>query len=186
MIDTPVLNQLILDAFTGKMTWLAASEKHSLEDFLDAFRRARAVMQKTLDGLTDAQAAHVSICNPAWSLSETVTHLIFSQNFYHNQLLDITTSQLPHIVEAAKGFGEGSKRDVQAEVLRQMLRDATSQIDSAIAQTCVNSDPTRITMSPFFGRVSYQTWILLLLAHEVDHVRQAIVMRRMARAAVGG
>jgi hypothetical protein len=30
VIDTPVLNQLILDAFTGKMSWLAASEQHSL------------------------------------------------------------------------------------------------------------------------------------------------------------
>ncbi len=183
MIDIPVLNQLILDAFTGKTTWFEAGNKYSLADFIDSFRRTRAAMQKTIIDISDAQAAYHAEGNPAWSLSETVTHLVYSQNFYYNQLVDSATSDMPHIVEAAKGFGEGAKRNVPAAELRSMLDKATVIIYDAIDKTRINYRPTQLSSHPFFGKVGYQTWILLLLAHEVDHVRQAIVMRRLARAA---
>lgn len=113
---------------------------------------------------------------------------VYSQNFYYNQLLDITTSELPHILEAAKGFGEGAKIGRPATELRDNLVKATGVITAAIAQTRTNYDVARITDTGprFFGKVNYPTWILLLLGHEVDHVRQGIVMRRAARAAVPG
>src|SRR5258708_4051727 len=188
MIETAALNQLLLEAFSGKITWLEASTRYPLEAFIDSFHKTRAVLQKTVEGLTDAQVAFVIHGNPTWSISEMVTHLIFSQNFYYNALLDITTSELPHIVEAAKGFGEGAKTGIPAAVLCENLSKATSVINNAIAQTRTTYDPARITDTGprFFGRVNYPTWILLLLGHEVDHVRQGIVMRRAARAAVPG
>jgi hypothetical protein len=65
-----------------------------------------------------------------------------------------------------------------------MLDKATLVIAETIEKTRLNSEPSHITTHAFFGKVNYPTWILLLLAHEVDHVRQAIVMRRLARAAV--
>src|SRR5258708_3241842 len=188
MIETAALNQLLLEAFSGKITWLEASTRYPLEEFIDSFHRTRAVMQKTIDGLTDTQVAFVIHGNPTWSISEMVTHLIYTQNFYYNQLLDITTSELPHIVEAARGFGEGAKMGIPATVLGDNLSKATGVIRDAIAQTRTGFDPARITDtgSHFFGKVNYPTWILLLLGHEVDHVRQGIVMRRAARAAVPG
>src|SRR5437773_2119209 len=56
----------------------------------------------------------------------------YSQHFYHNQLLDITTSELPHIAEAAKGFGEGARRNLPAAELRNMLDAATVVIAETI------------------------------------------------------
>ncbi len=184
MIETAALNQLLFDAFTGKMTWLAASRQYSLPDFIDAFHRTRATMQKTLEDVTDAQVAYQAPTVPTWSLSETVTHLVYSQSFYYNALLEITSSQLPHIAEAARGFGEGSKQNIAAAVLRQMLLEATVLIDEGLAKTAATHDPTRVTRNPFFGDVDYATWVLLMLGHEVDHVRQSIVVRRLARAAL--
>lgn len=108
---------------------------------------------------------------------------VYSQAFYHNQLLEITTSDMPHIAEAAKGFGEGAKLDIHADELRIMLQQATEMIRLAIENTRAHHKPEHITSSVFFGKVNYQTWVLLLLGHEMDHVRQATLMRRLARAA---
>ena len=183
MIETQALNQLLLEAFSGKITWLQASTRYPLEEYIDSFHRTRALMEKTVSDMTDAQVAYAADANPTWSISEAVTHLIFSQNFYYNQLLEITTSELPHILEAAKGFGEGSKQNVPAEELRVNLRKATILINDAIEKTRVSHDTARVTRNPLFGDVNYETWILLLLGHEVDHIRQSILMRRLARAA---
>lgn len=100
--------------------------------------------------------------------------------------MEITSSQLPHIVEAAKGFGEGAKQAIPAAELRQMLSEATIVINNGIEQTRHNFDTTRTTQNPLFGEVNYATWVLLMLGHEIDHVRQSIVMRRLARAALPG
>lgn len=138
-------------------------------------------MERSLVDLTDAQAAFSSPAHSTWSISETITHLIFSQGFYHNKLLGISTSQLPHVVEAAKGFGEGAKPNVPVVELRAQLSEATTRIRLALEDTRNRHDPDQTEYSPFFDRCSYKTWVLLLLGHEVDHVRQLIMMRRLAR-----
>ncbi len=186
MIETADFNTLILNAFTGKTTWLWASQQYPLGDFIDTFHRTRASMQKTVDGLTDGQAAFHMDGVSTWSLSETITHLVFSQGFYHNALLDISDSGIPHITEAARGFGEGGRVNVPADELRTMLREATILINDAIEKTRITYDPALTTRNRFFGEVTYATWILLLTAHEVDHVRQSIVMRRYARTNLPG
>jgi hypothetical protein len=182
MLDSAILNQLIFDAFTGKMTWLHASTLHPLDDFIEAFYRTRASMQqRVLEGLTDGQAAFFSEKVATWSISETITHLVYSQNFYYNALLDITSSQLPHILEAARGFGEGAKHSVPADTLREMLQKATVLIRDAIEQTRHTYDVKRIVRNPLFGDTNYPTWVLLMLGHEVDHIRQSLAMRQLAR-----
>src|SRR5258707_10544821 len=175
MIETSVLNKLLLDAFSGEITWLEAATHHPLDEFIDSFFRTRAVMQKTIADLSDAQVAFIVPGNPMWSISEMVTHLIYSQNGYYNLLLDLAnTTELPHIVEAARGFGEGAKRDVPAAELRENLQKATDIIKEGIEKTRAKNDPTVMRESGLFGKVNYQTWLLLMLGHEVDHVRQGI------------
>ena len=186
MIETADFNTLILSAFTGKTTWLRASQQYTLDEFIDVFQRTRAAMQRTVDGLTDGQVAFHMNGVSTWSLSETVTHLVYSQGFYNNALLDITDAQIPHVVEAARGFGEGGRLNVPADKLIVMLRQATIQINETISQTRVVYKPAHTTHNLFFGEVTYATWVLLLTAHEVDHVRQSIVMRRYARIIVPG
>lgn len=182
MIDSSVLNPLTLKAFTGKTTWLEASTRFPLDEFIETFYATRPRMANALENLSDAQVAFASPVHPFWSISESITHLIYSQGFYLNKLLDISTSHLPHAVEAARGFGEGAKSDILAVQLRQRLAAATEQIHTAIEGTRLSHDPQKSEVNEFFGVCTYKTWVLLLLGHEVDHLRQVIAMRRVVRS----
>ena len=181
MINSEVLNPLLNSAFTREITWLEASTRFSLDEFIETFFHMRERIIENLDALTDDQAAYSSPAHPIWSISESITHLVYSQGFYHNKLVDISTSQIPHIVEAARGLGEGAKQGVPIQELRQKLFEATEQIQSAVEKTRKSHDPTKTENNPFFGICDYKTWILLLLAHEADHLRQIVAMRRLAR-----
>jgi hypothetical protein len=185
IIDTSALNALLLEAFKGNITWLEASKKFTLDDYIDTFYRTRETMAKTISELTDAQVAYLIPGDPMWSISEMVTHLVYTQNGYYNFLLDISAkTDIPHMAEAARGFGEGAQKEVPAEILRKSLSEATERMKNVIQLTRNNHDPEGIHDSKLFGNVNYTTWILLLLGHETDHVRQGIIMRRAARNAV--
>ena len=181
MIPFDVLNPLILSAFTKETTWLEASASHSLDEFIETFYATRLKTHEALNDLTDEQVSFASNVHPFWTISESITHLIYTQGFYHNKLLDISTSQLPHVVEAARGFGEGSKQNVPAKDLLVSLNTATERIQVIIEQTRDSHDPEKTEKNPAFGLCSYKTWILLLLAHEVDHLRQIVAMRKFSR-----
>lgn len=181
MIDSDVLTPVLLDGLTRKSTWLEASNRFALDDLIETFYATRKRVTETVAGLTDEQAAFASPVHPFWSISESITHLIYSQGFYHNKLLDIATSELPHVVEAARGMGEGAKPGIPAQELRRRLAAATGQIEAAIENTRHTYDPYKTETNDLFGVCNYQTWILLLLGHEVDHLRQIIAMRRLSR-----
>ena len=181
MITSDVLNPLLLSAFTKEITWLEASTRFSLDEIIDTFQRTRAQTQANLEGLTDTQVAYSSTVHPFWSISESITHLVFTQGFYHNKLLDISTSQLAHAVEAPRGFGEGAKVNISADDLRASLSSATKKIRVVIEGTRTNHNPEKIEVSSAFGKCTYNTWMMLMLAHEVDHLRQIAAMRSVAQ-----
>lgn len=181
MIPSDALTPLILSAFTKEITWLEASSRYSLDEFIETFFYTRERTMENLEGLTDQQAAFSSPAHSFWSVSESVTHLIYTQGFYHNKLLDISTSLLPHLVEAARGFGEGARQNVPVKDLRVSLNAATERIQVVIEQTRNSHDPQKVEVSSAFGVCNYKAWILLMLAHEVDHLRQMAAMRRLAR-----
>ena len=181
MIAPETLNPLLLSAFTKEITWLEASTRFALDDFIDTFYRTRERTRANLENLTDAQVAYSSTVHPFWSISESVTHLVFTQGFYHNKLLDISTSQLAHVVEAPRGFGEGAQLNVRASELNASLSTATNRIRVVIEGTRKNHNPEKIEVSSAFGKCTYNTWMLLMLGHEVDHLRQIAAMRGLAR-----
>jgi hypothetical protein len=182
MINSDVLNPLLLSAFNKEITWLEASTCFPLEEFIDTFYRTRERVRATLENLTDEQAAFTSPVHPFWSISESITHLVFSQGFYHNKLLDISTSQLPHVVEAPRGFGEGAKTNVPVSELAASLTTATSRIRVVIEGTRRDHNPEKIEFNSAFGQCTYKTWMLLMLGHEVDHLRQIAAVRGLARS----
>ncbi len=182
MLSSDVLNPLLNSAFTREITWLEASDQFALDEFIETFQNMRRRVQESLEGLTDAQVAFASSAHSIWSISESITHLVFTQGFYINKLLEVSTSTLPHIAEAPRGFGEGAKTGVSADQLRQQMVIATEQITATIQDTRSQHDPARTEINELFGVCNYQTWILLLLAHEVDHLKQIVAMRRLARA----
>jgi hypothetical protein len=182
MLDFNVLNPLLDAAFTGKTTWLEASTRYPLDEFVETYYATRPRMAGALENLTDAQVAFASPVHPFWSISESVTHLIYSQNGYMNQMLEISTSQIPHAVEAARGLGQGAKPGIPVAQLRIRLSAATEQIHTAIEGTRYSHDPEKSEVNEFFGVCTYKTWMLLLLSHELDHLRQVIAMRRVVRS----
>jgi hypothetical protein len=181
MITSEDLNPLLLSAYTKEITWWEASTRFPLDEFIDTFYRSRERTRASLEGLTDAQVAYSSTTHPFWSISESVTHLIFTQGFYHNKLLDISTSQLAHAVEAPRGFGEGAKVNIPANDLRESLSTATKKIRVVMEGTRTNHNPEKVEVGPAFGKCTYNTWMLLMLAHEVDHLRQIAAMRTVAQ-----
>ncbi len=181
MIKSEVLNPILLSALGKEITWLEASTRFPLDEFIDTFYRIRARTRASLEGLTDAQVSHSSTAHPFWSISESVTHLVFTQGFYHNKLLDISTSQLVHAVEAARGFGEGAQLNIPASDLNASLTTATNRIRLVIEGTRKNHDPEKVEVSSAFGKCTYNTWMLLMLGHETDHLRQIAAMRGLAR-----
>ena len=184
MLSSEILNPLLNSAFTREITWLEASDQFSLDEFIETFYNTRKRVKESLEGLTDTQVAYASSAHSIWSISESITHLIYTQGFYINKLLDITTSSMPHIIEAARGFGEGAKSGIPAEQLRDQMVFATEQITTVIEGTRDHHDLEKVELNEVFGVCNYQTWILLLLAHEVDHLKQIVAMRRLARAEV--
>jgi hypothetical protein len=184
MLSSDILNPLLNSAFTREITWLEASDRFELDEFIETFHNMRKRVQESLDGMTDTQVTYASSAHSIWSISESITHLIFTQGFYINKLLAVSTSTLPHIVEAARGFGEGAKVGVPADRLRQQMVFATEQITTVIEGTRNQHDLEKLEVNEVFGVCNYQTWIVLLLAHEVDHLKQIAAMRRLAKAEV--
>jgi len=144
MLSSDILNPLLNTAFRRETTWLEASNRHTLDEFIDTFYNMRKRSQESLEGMTDAQVAFSSPAHSIWSVSESITHLIYTQGFYINKLLHISTSTMPHIVEAARGFGEGAQMGVSAEELRKRLVFATEQVRTAIQGTRRDHDIERI------------------------------------------
>ena len=181
MISSDALTPLILSAFTKEISWLEASSRYLLDEFIETFFLTRERTLENLESLTDAQVSFSSPAHPFWSISESVTHLIHTQRFYHNKLLDISTSQLPHLVEAARGFGEGARQNVSIKDLHVSLNAATERIHVVLEQTRNSHEPEKTEVNAAFGVCNYKTWVLLMLAHEVDHLRQMAAMPRLAR-----
>ena len=181
VLSSDILNPLLKAAYRREITWLEASNRHSLAEFIDTFYNMRKRSQESLEGMNDAQVAFASRAHSVWSVSESITHLIYTQGFYINKLLNIATSTMPHMAEAARGFGEGAQTGVSAGELRTRLATATAQVRSAIEGTRNSYDLERTEANEFFGLCNYSTWMLLLLAHEVDHLHQIVAMRRLAR-----
>ena len=181
MLSSEDINPLINAAFNRKITWLEASDRHPLDEFIETFYHTRKRVEETLVGMTDAQVTFAHPVHSVWSVSESITHLIYSQGYYINKLLGISASTLPHVVEAARGFGEGAKIGILAEQLRKRMVFATEQITTAIEGTRHDHDAQKTEHNDTFGVCGYRTWILLLLAHEWDHIKQIVAMRRLSR-----
>ena len=109
MLSSDILNPLLNTAYRREITWLEASKRHSLDDFIETFYNMRKRSQESLVGMTDAQVAFASRAHSIWSVSESITHLIYTQGFYINKLLNISTSAMPHIAEAARGLADEFK-----------------------------------------------------------------------------
>src|SRR5262245_20418818 len=144
MLDPTTLAPLFTEAFSRQITFNDAAGRYTLDEWIETFRAARTGMLEVLDGLTDAQAAYASPANPLWSISETISHVAFTQNLHYNILLVQAPTILPHMAEAPRGGGEGAQTGLPVAELRTQLEQATERINQAIEATRHAHDAQRI------------------------------------------
>lgn len=182
MLDPTTLGPLFAEAFSRQITFVEAASRYPVDEWIETFQTARAGMLEVLEGLTDAQVAYAAQANPLWSISETITHLALTQNLHYNLMLEQAPTQLPHMAEAARGGGEGARTQVPVAELRTLLEEATERINAALTATRQTHDPQKMFEMPIFGPMNYAGLLLILTAHELDHLRQTRLMRRIAKA----
>ena len=60
VLSSDILNPLLKAAYRREITWLEASNRHSLAEFIDTFYNMRKRSQESLEGMNDAQVAFAS------------------------------------------------------------------------------------------------------------------------------
>ena len=78
-----------------------------------------------------------------------------------------------------RGEGAGAEKGVDANMLQSRLKEATDRYIDVVKVTAKDTDET-IAEVPFFGKVSAKGWLLFQIAHDLDHLKQAQVLRRSA------
>lgn len=167
------------------MTWLEASNQYSLDEFIDTFFYTRERTQELLDGLKRLSSCVRFRC-PSLLVDQRVDYTfgLFAR------LLSQHPAGYRHQPVAARRrsrarTGEGAKQNMPAEQLHKNLQFATEQIHTAIEGTRGNHDPEKAVTNSIFGVCTYKTWVLLLLAHEVDHLRYITDAQRSTDERVG-
>jgi hypothetical protein len=150
------------------------ARRHSLEELAATLRHTRARLQAIADTWTDEQ---LSIRPPdgegedRWSASEAITHLIATENWYLLHMTRLLGRREPFDV-MVRGLGDLARNGVPAAQLSAELRQATERLLSEIAAIGPDADLDAVRPSVYFGDLSLRGWVLLAVAHDVDHYEQ--------------
>jgi hypothetical protein len=178
----PELDTATLDQFGSlffrerKQTLSQLAEPYTIDDLIRAFQNLRRGMARLLNGLTEAQVCF----NPddsTYSISEIVTHLIAAQGITYNAFLDIVDSTRPHVDPVPRTAGGGAERGISAHILQHRLDKATGDFIQVLRET-YEQKPEKEVENPFIGKLSYKGWLLFQLLHDLDHLKQAQILRR--------
>lgn len=176
-LDSLTLERLAMAFFTGDHKAVAdMSSPYSVDDLVRAFTNLRQRMSRLIEGLTEDQI-NFSPDDNTYSLSEVISHLIASQGNTYNALLDIADSKLPHIDPVPRQPGGGAEKGLTAVILQGRLQTATDVLAQVMRD---NYQPHAVKKVSFlsFGELTSKGWILFQLAHDLDHLKQAQVLRR--------
>jgi hypothetical protein len=176
-LDTPRLEQMAVEFFRDRRKTLPElAEPYSMDELLHSFMNLRQSFTRLLKGLSEAQITFSPDAN-TYSLSEVVSHLVISQGNTYNGMLDLSSSTLPHIDPVPRNPGGGAEKGLTSQILLERLQKAT---DTLLNIVKVTYDPnnTRLIEDQFFGPMSPRGWMLFQLAHDLDHLKQAQVLRR--------
>lgn len=184
-LDTATLESLLSAIFRGgrppaEMGSLFSDSAgaYTAAELVDAFESLRRVMQRLLASLTDEQTDWRPD-DSTFSLSEIFSHVSVAQNVTHNLLVVSTSSDLPHIDPVPRTAGGGSERGVGAAELRTTLQEATARLVDTIHKTLLApAQQERPALHPLFGPMSSKGVLLFQLGHDIDHLKQAQLLRR--------
>jgi hypothetical protein len=159
---------------------------YTVQDLADAFATLRRTMQRLIAGMSSAQLDWSPDAN-TFSLSEIFSHVAMAQNLTYNLLLDNAASDLPHIDPVPRSAGGGSERSVPLAELQARLTKATEMLTGLIQTVIVSAEgSTRLSRHPLFGNMTAKGALLFQLGHDLDHLKQAQLLRRMPGFPSGG
>lgn len=176
-LDVATLEQFALTYFRDRAKPLVElAAPYSLDDLAEAFKGLRESMKRMLNGLTPEQVAY-SPDPSTYSLSEVVSHLIAAQGNTYNGLIDLGESTRPHVDPVPRDPGGGAEKDLTAGELQARLTEATEQLLTVLYETALAAEQ-RVEDNAYFGKISNKGLFLFQLMHDLDHFKQAQVMRR--------
>lgn len=158
-----------------------AIEPYTVSELVEALEGLRQSMFRLLTGLEDRQVNYTPDAS-SFSLSEIFTHVVVGQNATYNLLLDTVSSDLPHIDPLPRGDGDGSRKGIAAKPLLEDLQRATTELIRIVREVVepTASDPSKAhdVTHPLFGSMTYKAVLISQINHDLDHLKQAQLLRR--------
>jgi hypothetical protein len=172
-------------AARGETDLETAASAYSLAELRDALARSRAPLQTIAEGWSQAQllfrppdAAQASTDEDHWSATEALTHVIATQNWFllHMNRLIGRREQFDLMV---RGQGDQARQDVPQDELARELAAATQRLLGFIDAIPADADLEARRNSTFYGDLALRGWVLLAIAHDLDHGAQIERLRTM-------
>jgi hypothetical protein len=173
-----VLSQATRRFVRGETTSEAEGAKHTIPEMTAALRMTRGKLQAIAQTWSQAQlqarppeGAASDVGEDQWSATETLTHLMATQNWYQLNM-DRLLGQRRQFEQMPHGLGDLTDNTVPKDELVRRLRDATASFLADIEGIPPDADLTATHESHFFGPLSLRGWIFLALTHDTMHLAQ--------------
>lgn len=176
-LDVATVERLATQFFHGKQDSLSnLATPYSIDELIRAFENLRQGMWRILNRLSEEQITFSPDPN-TYSLSEVVSHLIAAQGNTYNAFLDLGDSTLPHVDPVPRNPGGGAEKGLNAAILQQRLKKGSDDLVTLLRQV-YKGDDAKMVKHFLFGDLTYKGWMLFQVAHDLDHLKQAQVLRR--------
>lgn len=176
-LDTATVERLATQFFRGEQGSLSdLAAPYSIDDLIRAFENLRHGMWRILNRLSEEQIAFSPDPN-TYSLSEVVSHLVAAQGNTYNAFLDLGGSTLPHVDPVPRTPGGGAEKGLTSTILQERLQKGTDGLITVLKQVYTGDDAKKVKHF-LFGDLTYKGWMLFQVAHDLDHLKQAQVLRR--------
>jgi uncharacterized damage-inducible protein DinB len=156
----------------------AEGAKYTIPELAAALRMTRAKLQAIPDSWSQEQlqtrppaGATSEIGEDSWSATETLTHLIATQNWYSLNM-DRMLGQRRQFEQMPRGLGDHTDNTVSRDDLARRLRAATESFLADIDAIPADADFAATRESHFFGPLSLRGWLFLALTHDTMHLAQ--------------
>jgi uncharacterized damage-inducible protein DinB len=162
----------------GETTPEAEGAKYTIPELAAALRMTRGKLQEIAEGWSQAQlrtrppeGAASDIGEDSWSATETLTHMMATQNWYQMNM-DRILGRRRQFEQMPRGLGDRTDNTVPNEELAGRLRAATESFLADIDAIPADADLAATRESHFFGPLSLRGWIFLALTHDTMHLGQ--------------
>jgi hypothetical protein len=178
-LDRTTLISFFEQAFQKRsVSLLALAEPYNTEALIRAFTAQRNEILSLLSDLDDTQVNY-SPDEATFSLSEIISHVVTAQGSTFNALLELSHLVMPHIDHVPQGAGAGARKSLTVDQCRNLLTEATEELADLLRQIARIDNP-QPQLYPNFGMMSFKSWAIFQLLHDLDHLNQAATLRQNA------